>query len=137
MLRNILAPILGILIGSFVNMAIITIGPIFISPPDGIDMSDMDRFAENLQLLEPIHFIPPWLAHALGTLVGAAIASAVAFSHKFKFATGVGLFFLCGGIMMVLMFGGPTWFICVDLIAAYLPMAYLGGLLGRASSPPS
>ena len=36
-------------------------------------------------------------------------------------------FFLLGGIAMVAMFGGPLWFNAVDLIGAYLPMAYLGG----------
>jgi hypothetical protein len=135
-LRNILAVIAGFLVGSAVNMAIITVGLMVIPPPEGVDMSEMDKFAENLKLLEPASFIAPWLAHALGTLAGACLAAKVAPSHKMKFALGIGVFFLLGGIMMVSMFGGPVWFNVLDLIGAYLPMGYLGGMLGAAKTPP-
>ncbi len=113
-------------------MAIVTVGPMVVPPPDGVDMSDMDKFAENLRLLEPANFIAPWLAHALGTLVGALVTAKMAASHKMKFALGIGAFFLLGGIVMVSMFGGPVWFAVLDLIGAYLPMGYLGGMLGGA-----
>ena len=134
-LRNILAVIAGLLVGSAVNMAIIILGPMVIPPPEGIDLSDSDKFAENLKLLEPANFIAPWLAHALGTLVGAFIAAKVAASHKMKFALGIGVFFLGCGIVMVAMFGGPIWFTVLDLTGAYLPMGYLGGMLGGAKKP--
>jgi hypothetical protein len=134
-MRNILAVIAGFVVGSVVNMAIITVGPMVIPPPEGVNMSDMDKFAENLKLLEPANFIAPWLAHALGTLVGAFIAAKVAASHKMMFALGIGVCFLLGGIMMELMFGGPVWFAVLDLIGAYLPMGFLGGILGGAKRP--
>ena len=130
--RNLLAVIAGLVVGSVVNMAIITVGPMVIPPPTGVDMSDMDKFAENIKLLEPANFIAPWLAHALGTLVGAFTAAKVAASHKMKLALGIGVFFLLGGIMMVSMVGGPVWFAVLDLIGAYLPMGFLGGMLGGA-----
>jgi hypothetical protein len=116
-------------------MTIITVGPMIIPPPEGVDMSDMNKFAENLKLLEPANFIAPWLAHALGTLVGAFAAARVAASHSMKFALGIGVFFLLGGITMVSMFGGPVWFIVLDLIGAYLPMGFLGGMLGGVKEP--
>lgn len=131
--RNILAALAGILLGCIVNMAIIIVGPMVIPPPEGVDMSDMDQFAENLKRLEPANFIAPWLAHGLGTLVGAFLAAKIAATHKMKFALGIGAFFLLGGITMVLMYGGPVWFIAADLIAAYLPMGYLGGVLAGAN----
>ncbi len=134
-LRNLLAVIAGLVVGSVVNMAIITVGPMVIPPPTGVDMSDMDKFAENIKLLEPANFIAPWLAHALGTLVGAFTAAKVAASHKMKLALGIGVFFLLGGIMMVSMVGGPVWFAALDLIGAYLPMGFLGGMLGGAKRP--
>ena len=134
-LKNILAIIAGILIGSIVNMTIVTVGPMVIPPPDGVDMLAMDQFAENLKLLKPVNFIAPWLAHALGTFVGALITATVAASHKMKFALGIGVFFLIGGITAISMFGGPAWFIALDLIGAYLPMGYLGGMLGKSNAP--
>jgi len=134
-LRNLLAVIAGLVVGGFVNMAIITVGSMVIPPPTGIDMTDMDKFAENLKLLGPAHFIAPWLAHALGTLVGAFTAAKVAAGHKMKLALGIGILFLLGGIMMVSMVGGPVWFAALDLIGAYLPMGFLGGMLGGAKRP--
>ncbi len=134
-MRNLLAVIAGLVVGSVVNMAIITVGPMVIPPPTGVDMSDMDKFAENIKLLGPAHFIAPWLAHALGTLVGAFTAAKVAAGHKMKLALGIGVFFLLGGIMMVSMVGGPVWFAVLDLIGAYLPMGFLGGMLGGAKRP--
>jgi len=136
-LRNVLAVIAGFVVGSAVNMAIIVVGPMVIPFPEGVDMADMDNFAENLKLFKPINFIAPWLAHALGTLVGAFIAAQVAATHKMKFALGIATFFLLGGIMMVAMYGGPVWFAVLDLVGAYLPMGFLGGRLGGAKRPQS
>ena len=134
-MKNLLAVIAGLVVGSVVNMAIISVGSIVIPPPTGVDMSDLDKFAENIKLLEPANFIAPWLAHALGTLVGAFTAAKVAAGHKMKLALGIGIFFLLGGIMMVSMVGGPVWFAVLDLIGAYLPMGFLGGMLGGAKRP--
>ena len=69
------------------------------------------------------------MAHALGTLAGALVAAKLAVSHHMKFAVGIGAGFLIGGISMVVQCGGPVWFITSDLLVAYLPMGYLGGLL--------
>ena len=134
-LRNILAVVAGFLIGSVLNMAIISIGPLVIPPPDGVDMSDTDKFAENLKLLKPANFIAPWLGHAVGTLMGAFVAAKIAASHNMSLALGIGVLFLLGGMAMIAMFGGPLWFSALDLIGAYLPMGYLGGTLANAKKP--
>ncbi|MEP3481123.1 MAG: hypothetical protein ABJZ55_17880 [Fuerstiella sp.] len=134
--KNVLAVVVGVVIGGAVNMAIITVGPSIIPLPDGVDMTDMDKFAENLKLFRPANFIAPWLAHALGTLVGAFLAAKIAATAKMQFALGIGAFFLLGGITMVVMYGGPFWFACADLLVAYLPMGYLGGILAGANQKP-
>lgn len=46
-----------------------------------------------------------------------------------NYAIGVGIFFLLGGIANVYLLPSPTWFAIVDLVVAYIPMAYLGGKL--------
>lgn len=134
-MRNILSVVAGIVAGCAVNMTIIIVGPMIIPPPEGVDMADMDKFAENLKLLKPANFVAPWVAHALGTLAGAFVAARLAASHHMKFAIGIGGLFLLGGIMMVTMYGGPMWFIVLDLVGAYLPMGWLGGLLGSGRKP--
>lgn len=127
--RNILAVIVGLVVGAAVNMGLVNFGPSIIPPPAGVDVTDIEGLKESMKLFEPPHFVFPFLAHALGTLVGAFIAVKLAASHKMACAVFIGFFFLGGGIMMVYMVGGPMWFIVADLVIAYIPMAYLGGYL--------
>ena len=126
-LKNILAVIVGIIVGSAVNMALVVLGPQIIPIPAGIDVMDPESLKANMHLLESRHFIFPFLAHALGTLAGAYTAARMAASHKMYFALGIGAFFLLGGIMNIMSISTPVWFAVLDLVAAYLPMAWLGG----------
>lgn len=124
--RNIVAVLAGIVIGSLVNMALITVSGKIIPPPSGADVTTLEGLKSSIHLFEPKHFLFPFLAHALGTLVGAAVATVIAASHKFKLALLIGLLFLAGGIANVLMLPAPIWFNVVDLVGAYLPMAWIG-----------
>jgi len=135
-LRNCLAILAGIFVGSVVNFAIILAGPMIIPLPEGIDLSDMEQFAENLKRLPAKNFIAPWLAHAMGTLAGAALASRISTSHSIAMALAVSAFFLAGGIAMVANYGGPIEFAVLDLAGAYAPMGLLGGWLGRSRLGP-
>jgi len=125
--KNILAIPAGLVLGSAVNMGIIILGGAIIAPPPGVDVSDMESIKSNMHLYEAKHFISPFLAHAIGTLVGAAIAGLIAANHKMKFSLGIGGFFLVGGIMVNYMLPGPFWFAATDIIFAYIPMAWIGG----------
>jgi len=129
-LKNVLAVIAGIIIGSIVNMGLINLSSIIIPLPPEVDSSNMESIKANMHLYQAKHFIMPFLAHALGTLVGALVATKIAASHKIKFALGIGLLFLSGGVMMVMELPSPMWFNVLDLALAYLPMAYLGWKLG-------
>jgi hypothetical protein len=128
-LRNLLAVLAGLVIGSLVNMALITVSPSLIPPPAGVDVTKAESLAQGLHLFEPRHFLMPWLAHAAGTLVGAVVAYLLAASHAMKLALLIGAIFLCGGVAASFMIPAPVWFIAVDLLLAYLPMAWLGGRL--------
>lgn len=127
--RNILAILCGIVIGSVVNMGIIMVSGSIIPPPNGADITTMEGLKETMHLFEPKHFLFPFLAHALGTMVGALVAALVAVTHKLKFALGIGFFFLLGGIANIFMLPSPIWFTFVDLAFAYFPMAYFGGII--------
>ncbi len=130
-LRNALAIIAGVVIGSAVNMGLIAISGRVIPPPAGVEVTDSESLKASLHLFEPKHFIFPFLAHALGSLVGAFAAGRIAASHRMKFALGIGAFFLIGGIASVFMLSSPVWFAVLDLVGAYLPMAWLGGKLAE------
>lgn len=128
-LRNILGFIAGLFIGSMVNMGLIMISGSIIPLPDGVDNSTEEGLKAGMHLFEPKHFIFPFLAHALGTFVGALVTALIAGSHKIKLGILIGLFFLAGGIYMVILLPAPLWFNLLDLSLAYLPMAYLGARL--------
>ncbi len=133
--RNILAVIVGFVVGSAVNLALVNLGMAIIPLPEGADTSTMEGLAEAMKSFTPANFLFPFLAHALGTLVGAFVAAKLAASHAMALALGIGAFFLLGGLTMVLMCGGPVWFVAADLILAYLPMGYLGGKLAGGGKP--
>jgi hypothetical protein len=130
LLRNVLAVIAGIALGGAVNMALIALSPSIIAPPAGVDVSNAESLSASMHLFEPRHFIMPFLAHALGTLAGAVVAYLIAASHKVPIAWAIGALFLCGGIAASFMIPAPTWFVALDLLAAYLPMAWVGIRIG-------
>ncbi|MGB4776621.1 MAG: hypothetical protein WBP45_15695 [Daejeonella sp.] len=132
-IKNILAVVIGAILGSAVNMGIIMISGSIIPPPDGADVTTMEGLKAAIHLFQPRHFIFPFLAHALGTFAGAFVAAKIAANHKMKFALGIGVLFLAGGIANVFILPSPTWFIVLDLLGAYIPMAYLAGKLAIKS----
>lgn len=131
LLRNILAVVAGVVAGSIVNGALISVSATLIPPPPGVDIDTAEGLAAGIHLFEPRHFVIPFLAHALGTLVGALVAYLIATRHKSRFAYGLGVFFLLSGIAASYMIPAPAWFIATDILFAYLPMAWLAVQIGR------
>ena len=131
MIKDIGIVLLGLIIGAIVNMGFVELGGILISPPIGADLTTEAGLKSALSLMTPIHFLFPFLGHALGTLSGAWFSTRFTKTKHISAAYAIGIFFLIGGIMMVATVGGPTWFIMMDLTLAYLPMAWLGHRLGK------
>ncbi|MBA3891892.1 MAG: hypothetical protein H0X64_15325 [Gemmatimonadaceae bacterium] len=125
LLRNALALVAGIIIGGAVNMGLITLSPTLIPPPVGVDVTNPESLAASIHLFGPRHFVMPFLAHALGTFVGALTAFLIAVTHRERIAFVIGVFFLAGGIGAAFMIPAPAWFLVLDLVVAYLPMAWL------------
>lgn len=135
LLRNILVLIGGVFVGGLVNMGLIMLGPLIIPPPEGFDVTTTEGLKEGMLHMKPKNFIFPFLAHALGTLTGAYFVAKLAVSHHMRLGMVVGFVFLLGGMMMVMSLPSPMWFNILDLVGAYIPMAWLGGkLAGRGFS---
>lgn len=132
-LRNVLAVIAGLIVGGIVNILLVMAGGALIPPPAGVDMTDLESIKASMHLFETKHFVFPFLAHAVGTLTSALIASLIAGSSRLLLAMIIGVLGLIGGIVAVLMFPAPAWFDALDLIAAYIPMAWLGWKLSGRS----
>lgn len=125
-LRNTLAVIAGLVVGSVVNMSILLMSDSIIPAPNGADVSTTEGLKATMHLFEPKHFLFPFLAHAIGTFAGALTTALIAVKHKTKLAYGIGAFFLFGGLVTnFFTLPSPIWFSLVDLIFAYIPMAYL------------
>lgn len=124
--RLVLAVVLGLVIGSVVNMSLIMVSGSVIAPPAGANVTTTEGLKASMHLFEPKHFLFPFLAHGLGTLVGAFVATLLTPYRTSGPAYVVGFAFLLGGIASVYMLPAPLWFSALDLIAAYLPAAWLG-----------
>ena len=125
-LRLLIAVLAGSIIGATVNMSIILLQPLTIPLPEGTDVSSMDSLAKAIPNFQTKHFVMPFLAHALGTLVGAFVASVISKNPKQISALIIGGIFLMGGIDMVRQLPSPLWFNILDLVGAYFPMAIMG-----------
>ncbi|OXA73230.1 hypothetical protein B0A67_05000 [Flavobacterium aquidurense] len=133
--KNTLAVIIGLFVGSVVNMAIILMSSSIIPPPKGADVTTMEGLKATIHLFQPRHFIFPFVAHALGTFAGAATTAVIAANNTTKFALAIGAFFLLGGIINVFTLPSPIWYSIIDVVFAYLPMAYMGKKLVASKAP--
>lgn len=129
LILNVLGFIVGLFSGAYVNGLIVSISSLIIPPPKGANLQTLEGLKEAMQLMEAKHFIMPFLAHAVGTFIGAWICVAIARTHLFNLAFTIGFLFLLGGMYMVYLLPSPLWFNLLDLVIAYFPMAYFGAFL--------
>ncbi len=124
--RNILAVVLGFVLGSIVNMLVLSAGHALMPPPAGFDGTSLEGVAKTIHLLTPVDLIVPFLAHAIGPFVGVLAAMFIAASSRKTIAIILGVLFLAGGIAANIMIPAPMWYRVVDVVFAYIPMAFLG-----------
>jgi hypothetical protein len=132
-IRLTLATLAGFVAGSAVNMGLVTLGGVVVPPPPGVDTTTMEGLAAAMPLFGPAHFVFPFLAHALGSLSGAVVATLLTPARTSGPAWTVGVLFLLGGCVAVWMLPAPVWFSALDLALAYLPAAWLGHRLVAGS----
>ena len=117
--------------GAMLNSTIIQLSNKIIAPPKGFDLKTLEGLQAAMPHMEPKHFLFPFLAHALGTLLSAVMIARFLRSQQLIFSMMAGILFLMGGVSMVIMLPNtPIWFVLVDIIGAYIPMAYLGYKIG-------
>lgn len=130
-LKIILAVVVGVIAGGIINMGLILNSGKIIPPPQGADFTTEEGLKASMHLMEPKHFIIPFIAHALHAFIGSIVACKIAGSNTLRIAMIVGLVTFLGGAKMVYDLPSPMWFNVLDLVVAYFPMAYLGGMLVR------
>jgi len=137
-LKRTIVIFIALFAGAMLNGAIINISSKVIPPPAGFDLTTAKGLQAAMPHMGPEHFVFPFLAHALGTLISALLISRFLKSQQFVFAMMAGILFMLGGISMVIMLPEtPIWFVLLDLIVAYIPMALLGNKLGSVHTSNS
>ena len=126
-LRNFLAVLVGLIVGGIVNITVIKILIMIFGVPDGVELTDMNSIKAHIGEFSTLQLISPLGGHAIGTLAGAYLTARLVTKARMFFGFLIGIFFLLGGLMAINQVpGSPLWFILVDLIVAYLPMAVIG-----------
>jgi hypothetical protein len=74
----------------------------------------------------------------MNAFVGAFVAYKIAANNKMTVAMITGALVLVAGILNVIELPStPTWFVVVDLVLAYIPVAWLGGKLAQGKTQTS
>ena len=71
--KRIVIVVISIFVGGYINMFLITISSKIIPPPIGANLTTEEGLKAAMPLMEPKHFIMPFLAHALGTFIAALL----------------------------------------------------------------
>lgn len=133
--RNTLAFLGGFVVLGVAKYAATVLGNAAIPPPPGVDLSTIEGFTAAVPLYEAKQWIPAFFEHAVGSMAGGAAAAFFAVSHRMKLALGIGALHMAGGIAAALMVPFPAWVVTLDLVAMYLPMAWIGGTLVGGRRP--
>ncbi len=123
---NVLVFVACVIAGGFTNGLIIQYSDAIIPAPAGLNLTTEEGLKAAMAIMEPKHFIMPFLAHAIGTLVGAFLVTLFIKERKLFRALLVGFLFFLAGTYMVFVLPSPLWFDAVDLGLAYIPMAWIG-----------
>ncbi len=125
--NQILLFIAALFAGGILNMMIVELSPFIIPAPAGADFTSEEGLIRSMKLMEPKHFIMPFLAHALGTLLtGAVLTGFIKNSSRLKtYLILSGALFFAGGASMVISLPSPLWFNILDLVFAYFPMVFI------------
>ena len=123
---NVLVFVACVIAGGIVNGLIINYSDAIIQAPVGSNLKTEEGLKAAMAIMEPQHFIMPFLAHAIGTLVGAFFVTLFIKDRKLFRALLVGFLFFLGGAWMVFELPSPLWFDALDLGLAYIPMAWIG-----------
>jgi hypothetical protein len=122
--------VLSLVFGSLINGLIIYIAPLIIKYPEGVSFATEASTIQSMKLLQPIHFIIPFVAHALGTFISTLLMAIYVKNNFLKLAFFISVLYLFAGVLNVIMYPSPIWFIVLDLVVAYIPLGYLGAIVG-------
>jgi hypothetical protein len=128
MIRNTLATVAGLAVGSTINMALILLNAYVLFPmPEGMDMHDPEQMNAYVAGLPLPAFLVVLAAHLGQSFVGGWTAARLAGNRPLLLAMIVGVVSLAGGILNMMTIHGPTW-MYIEL-PLYLVVAWTAGTI--------
>jgi hypothetical protein len=132
-LRTTLGVVAGVLVGGLVVFAVEAVNSTFFPLPADVSVDDADAMARHLAEGGPVMLLGVLVGWALGSFIGAWLATVIAKSAGRAPAVAVAIFFMAGAVMTMLTIPHPVWFWIVGL-AVFVPAALLGEKMGRRST---
>ncbi|MCA8974062.1 MAG: hypothetical protein KDC98_05035 [Planctomycetes bacterium] len=110
MIRNIIAVVVGLIVGSIVNMTLVFLNVFVLYPmPEGTDMMDQEQMNAYIATLPQTAFLVTLAAHVGQALVGGWVAARLAPRNAMRPALIVGVLTLLGCILNMQNIELPTW----------------------------
>ena len=122
LLRNILAVILGLVIGNIAIMGLHYLSMLAYPFPNGVEMSDIDAIASYIKTAPLGSLILVMVAHLGGTFISGISVALVRANIKASYI--VGGFFTLAGIYNLYVLPHPIWFNIEAIL--YFPAAMYG-----------
>ena len=123
MIRNILATIAGLFVGSCFNMALVMLNAFVLYPmPAPADMNDHVQLVAWIETLPTTAFLIVVVAHVGQALVGGWVAARLSSARPLIPAMIVAALTLAGGLVNLVTLPGPTWMwieVPLDVAAAF------------------
>lgn len=128
--RSIIAILAGVVAGLVTISVVQMLGHMIFETPPNLDMNDREALIAYMERVPIGSLLMVLLSYAGGAFLGGLVAARIAFNNRLLHAMIVGGLLLLAGIANFIMLPHPTWFI-VASVAAFISMAYVGGLTGR------
>lgn len=131
-LKSVLAVLAAVIVAFIVIFVVQNISSAMYSLPEGVGMDDREALARAMAALPIGAFLLVLLSYALGSFIGGWMAARHAPSSPLAHAIAVGVLLTAAGLMNLMAFRHPTWFVVLN-VPEFVFFAWLGGLAGRPS----
>jgi len=109
-LRNFAALLVGMLVGSLLNMGVVMVNLSLLFPvPEGFDFNDVQQMAAYTQTLPALAFVVTIVAHSLQAFVGGWVAARLGASRPLVLAGAIGAITVAASIYNLAWLPAPDW----------------------------
>ncbi len=119
----------GFVTAMLFGISIYKFGKVIDPPPISLTFEDIGA-VERFYVSHPVFLEFVLAGHLIGVFFGTYVTALLAKNHEKMFAYIVGGLCLILGIVVVIHFSHPLWFVILNTLG-YLPLAYFGAKLGK------